>query len=379
MVFKKIDIHPHNLQSRIKGFEKYAPSKQEYDSVIEHLRLLSLGEITGKEVSEKRQRKLLDMFIMFFKHSKKPTSKLTLEDLRNYKLNLLNDKIKKENGEPYGDKTKEDCTETIARYLECNSPKKVSSWASKTQTFRKWFVIRAKKTTPETLEESEVKKLIEACETNDGKFLIAILFDSGCRIEEFLNIRFEDITKPTSNFPYYKIDFKEEYSKTNGRNIGMYCDFSSQIFANYLEEIKKGDNKDLVYPKNYGAVRMFLKRLGQRVLNKRVHPHIFRKSSATYYANKMNRQQLYVRLGWDFASPMGDIYIRRAGVDEAKVKDVMLNDDLSVLKKENKELETKLGIIKEFAEKDKMLNDKKLKALARTMELLRKDMSQLAQ
>ena len=82
---------------------------------------------------------------------------------------------------------------------------------------------------------------------------------------------------------------------------------------------------------------MFLTRLGKRILNKRVHPHMFRKSSATFYASKLNRQQLCKKFGWTFSSDVVDVYINRAGVDEFEVKDVMLNDDISVLRKEQQE------------------------------------------
>ena len=51
-----------------------------------------------------------------------------------------------------------------------------------------------------------------------------------------------------------------------------------------------------VFNKNYDAVRMFLTRLGMKALHKKVHPHLFRHSSATYYAPKLNRQELAARM-----------------------------------------------------------------------------------
>ena len=47
--------------------------------------------------------------------------------------------------------------------------------------------------------------------------------------------------------------------------------------------------------------------------------HLFRHSSATYYADKMNRQQLCIRYGWAFSSDMPDIYISRAGVESVEL------------------------------------------------------------
>ena len=347
MSYEKISIHPLDLESRKNLLKRHTPNIKEHEAILDHLRLLANGEITGKNVGERRQVKLIDMFALFFKHCKKQSSILTKEDLRKFKEDLFNDKIRKENGNAYSDETKEDCTETIVRYLEVKYPEKMSKWASPTMPFRKWFVIRATKKTPEYLSEDEIEKLYQSTKTIEGKFIIAGLFDSGARIEEFLNIRFEDIEKPTINFPYYKIDFKEEYSKTEGRKIGMYWKHSTEAISKYLELIEKKDIKQRIIESEYDALRMYLMRLGKKVLGKRLHPHLIRKSSATYYADKLNRQQLCVRFGWKFSSEMPDIYISRAGVDEGKVKEVRFNDDLNVMKKDNSELNTKSNLMRE--------------------------------
>jgi len=350
MAFQKVSIHPLDLESRKKGLRKHLPTESEYNKILEHLRLLANGEITGKPIGERRQVKLIDMFSLFFKNINKSSATFTKEDLSKFKELLLNDKIRKENDNPYSDETKEDCTETIVRYLEIAYPEKVIKWASPTKPFRKWFVIRASKKTPEYLTEQEIETLYNTCKTIEGKYLIAVLFDSGARIEEFLNIRHEDIERPTANFPYYKIDFKEEYSKTDGRKIGMYWAKSTEAIGKYLELMEKKDSKEQVMKNEYDAVRMFLSRLSKKVLNKQVTPHLLRKSSATYYADKLNRQQLCKRFGWKFSSEMPDIYISRAGVDESQVKEVMFNDDLNVIKKENSELKTKYDMLKQGIE-----------------------------
>lgn len=359
MPYNKIEVHGFNFDSRVKLFQRVCP--KESKKVMEHLKQLGNGEITGRVVSEQRQRKLLDMFTLFFKNYKKDLSKVTYADLKKFKEDFLNDVILKVNGEPYSDKTKEDCVESIRRYIEVEYSEAVPKLKSKTLPFRKWFVIRAKKRTPETLSEEEVEKLYESSKTIEGKFLIAVLFGAGCRIEEFLNLRFEDIEKPTQNNPYYRFDFKEEYSKTEGRKIGLYWKHCNEIISKYLSICEDKEPKNQIFPKEYDAVRMFLGRLGKKALGKRVNPHLFRKSSATFYADKLNRQQLCIRFGWKFSSDMPDVYISRAGVDEEKIKDVMLNTDLSKMEKENQELKTKQDILEKDFEKMKNLLGKVLK------------------
>jgi len=348
MVFQKVSIHPLNLDKSKKKFQEVAPTKQEYQSVMEWVRELTIE----KELTERRQVRLIHDMSLFFKIYKKATNKVTREELQTLKENLLNDKIVKQNGSPYSDSVKEGITETLVRYLEFKYPKKMNSFISKNnKPLRQWFIMRSKKKTPEILTEEEIKKLYNEAKPLWQKYAIAVLFGSGMRIEEFLNVRFEDIEQPSKSFPYFQIDVREEYSKTLGRKIGMYWEHCTEAITKYLASIDKKDNKNRILEVNYDAVRMALGRLGKKVLDKRVHPHMFRKSSATFYASRLNRQQLCKKFGWTFSSDVVDVYINRSGVNEVEVKDVMLNDDISVLKKEQQEMESKfMAREKEYAE-----------------------------
>jgi len=334
MPFEKIDIHPINLERSKLNLKKYAPTEQEYKTSLKWLENVSIE----KSLSARRQERLLHDLVLFFKIYKKPTNKITKEDLVKLKESFLNKKILSNDDKPYSDSVVEGLTETIVRYLEDTYPKRMNEFISSTnKPLRSWFIMRGKKKTPEILNENEIKKLYKETNLLWQKYAIAVLFGSGARIEEFLNFRFEDFEEPTKNFPYWQVDIKEEYSKTLGRKVGLYWDYCTEAIAKYLASIERKNVKDRVLEVNYDAVRMFLTRLGKRVLNKRVHPHMFRKSSATFYASKLNRQQLCKKFGWTFSSDVVDVYINRAGVDEFEVKDVMLNDDISVLRKEQQE------------------------------------------
>lgn len=342
-MYQKIDVHPQDLENVKNKFKKRCPN--EYKHAFEYLRLLSVGEINqGREITEKRLIRVLYNLSLFIPKIKKPVDKWTKEDVREYIERLQNNKIKRINNQPYSDSTKSEVKIQIKNYLKWRLPKKYGELTG-------WISTRLKKKTPECLSESEIKKLYDSASSVEGKFLIAVLFDTGARIEEFLNIRNEDITLPNQNFPYYKIDFKEEYSKTEGREIGLYWKYSTEAIKNYLETLQDKNPKSPIFPKDYDAVRMFLTRLGRKVLNKRIYPHLFRKSSATYYADKLNRQQLCMRYGWKFSSDMADVYIKRAGIDEGIVKETMLNTNLSQVQRENEELKTKVGLTRDEIEK----------------------------
>lgn len=354
MAFVKIEIHKINFELAKKIFQKRFPREAKHTSKF--LQLLSVGEINqGKQIGEKRQLKYLYALSVFLTHFKKPLATITKKDMRYFIDRLNKDEIKKINEEPYSDSTKLDIKIILRTYLKWRLPNKYADLTN-------WFDTRTKKKTPEYLAEIEIEELYNACPTVSEKFLISVLFDSGMRAEEFLNVRFEDIIEPTENFPYYKIDVKEEYSKTDGRTVGLYWKLSTKIIREYLSKCDRSP-KEPVYVKEYNAVRMFLTRLGKRVLNKRVHFHIFRKSSATYYAPKLNRQQLCIRYGWKFSSDMPDIYIKRAGIEEEEVKTKILNTDLEKLEKVNQELQTKFALMKDYSEKKIQELSEELKSL----------------
>jgi hypothetical protein len=67
-------------------------------------------------------------------------------------------------------------------------------------------------------------------------------------------------------------------------------------------------------------------------LGRSIHFHLFRHSSATYYADKLNRQQLCIRYGWTFSSRMPDIYIARAGVDMQDLDERFTSTEIGTVK-----------------------------------------------
>jgi len=60
---------------------------------------------------------------------------------------------------------------------------------TKTKNIAGWLDTRDKKKTPDYLTEQEIIKLYKNCKNPSERFLITVLFDSGARIEEFLNIK----------------------------------------------------------------------------------------------------------------------------------------------------------------------------------------------
>ena len=133
-----------------------------------------------------------------------------------------------------------------------------------------------------------------------------------------------------------RIALKEEYSKTKGRTIALYWRHSLEAVREYLEERMASGPRpdDPVFAGRYDGMRMFLLRLGKRVLRRRVHPHLLRHSSATDYATRLNRQELCYRYGWRFSSNMPDIYISRSGMETHQLDAKFTQTELSTLKED---------------------------------------------
>ena len=130
-----------------------------------------------------------------------------------------------------------------------------------------------------------------------------VLFDSGARAEELLNVRLK------REHVFWKEDLncymiRLEYSKTKPRTISL--PLSTSYMTSWLEVHPAKDNPQAqLFPMTYPAMKMVVSRLGRRALGKRVTPHMLRHSSATFYANKLkNPYKLCYRYGWTMASEM---------------------------------------------------------------------------
>ena len=101
-------------------------------------------------------------------------------------------------------------------------------------------------------------------------------------------------------------------------------------------------------------MRKWLNDIGKQILGRRVYYHLFRHSSSSYYADKLNRQQLCVRYGWAFRSPMVDRYINRTSLGEKEIEEKFekteiedLKVELEEFKHKNKLKDVEIGNLKE--------------------------------
>lgn len=354
----KIEIHKnHVVEKKLKAVDKWKVPKSTKKEIKAFVEKAKIGQVNeGKKLSDRTISKYLTLLKKSLEILNKPTSKITKTDIEKFDKKLSSENLK----------SATDYKVVLRIFLR---------WKlglTKANNLAGWLDTRQKKKTPDYLSKKEIFKLYKNCKNLSERYLIAVLFDSGARAEEFLNIRYEDIQLPDKNQNFVKITFKEEYSKTKGRTISLYWAHSLEAISDFLKEREQESIKsnEPVFNKNYDAMRMFLYRLGKKVLNKDIYPHLFRHSSATFYASQMNRQELCYRYGWAFSSDMPDVYISRAGMNNKELDEKFEITELG-------ELKTKLS--KEEFERKKLQeeNEKKEKEYARMFSNLKKEIEGL--
>lgn len=145
--------------------------------------------------------------------------------------------------------------------------------------------LKRRKNIPEVLSTVEIKSIIEAIPNNPkgmrDKTIFKLLFATGCRISEILEMKIEDI-----DIDYKYLRVKGKGSKT--RIVPIYIEAGIETKF-YIENIRnqfiKNDIKD-DYVVFAGVSRQsFWKRLKEYAINakieKNVYPHIIRHSVAT--------------------------------------------------------------------------------------------------
>jgi integrase len=337
----KIRAHADGLLARKRSLTRWRIPESTKKELLAFLQDLELGKVNrGRKISAAAQLKYLNVLKVSLEWFGKPTVRLTAKDVERFESALSADRVTSRSREhPYAHATKVGIRKGLKVFLRWRLGQ------AKALKLAGWLDTRDKEKTPEFLTEQEVEQLYRKCRTSEQRYLVVLLFDSGARAEEFINIRREDIQLPEGKSNFVKLTLREEFSKTKGRTVSLYWRHSLEAVTEYLNErVAHGlQPQDPIFDTKYDAMRIFLARLGHKVLQRRIHPHLFRHSSATYYATKLNRQELCYRYGWRFSSNMPDIYISRAGMENreldmkfTKTEIGDLKDDFTKIQQETK-------------------------------------------
>jgi len=190
----------------------------------------------------------------------------------------------------------------------------------------KWISIRIPKNhnklPEEVLNEKEITLMIRSCGNLRDKTLISVLYESGCRISEIANLKIKHIS-----FEEYGARLVVS-GKTGMRKILVIQ--SAPFLQSWLNIHPQNNNPEAylwISSKgnliSYTRICYLLKAISKQCgITKRIYPHLFRHSRATYLANKMSEAAMKSYFGWGADSKMCGIYIHMSGelTDEAILK-----------------------------------------------------------
>ena len=169
------------------------------------------------------------------------------------------------------------------------------------------------------LTEQDIKKMLDVTGDPRDAALIAVLYDSGARVGELLNMKIKDID--LQNTPGHA----RLLGKTGTRIVPLI--FSVPYLARYLDSYtsKKPDSplwrkigvwSNSTDPLDRAGVARVLEKAAKRAgISKRVNPHSFRHGRATWAANRLSDQQLKAYFGWTGGSRMAETYVALSARD----------------------------------------------------------------
>lgn len=307
--------------------------------LVEHLKLgKPLLNLNRKAIGQRTASKYVFWIGKLDEWFNKPFTSLTQEDIDEFRNKLRENKFRKLDGKPYDDDVK-------GKEIEGKALKTLLKFLGKQDMAMFSNGYKTQKETP-ALTKAEVEKVIARVKLRD-KVIWQLLFDSGCRIEEFLNIRFCDIKDDSLKAEgFYKVRIIK--SKTKPRTIGLTLPLSTELLNQWLDENKDklGTSQPLI-SLSYRHLWLMLVNNGQRILKKRVYPHLLRHSSATYYCHYLNQYQLCKRYGWSISSAEPRRYIDREGIEDESINHTVVAEENLTLLKQTNALKEQINLLNE--------------------------------
>ena len=169
------------------------------------------------------------------------------------------------------------------------------------------------------LTEQDIKKMLDVTGDPRDAALIAVLYDSGARVGELLNMKVKDID--LQGTPGHA----RLLGKTGTRIVPLI--FSVPYLGNYLNTYtsKKPDSplwrKIGVWSNSTepldrsGVARVLEKAAASAGITKPTNPHALRHARATWAANRLSDQQLKSYFGWTGGSRMAETYVALSARD----------------------------------------------------------------
>lgn len=264
--------------------------------------LLAQGYTAGRVV------KYLYSLVSICKKLAKPFNKAGSEDIKRYVVWLEKS--------DYAEWTKHDLKVILRKYLHWLGRNDVISWL-------KIKPAKNGKLPEEVLTEDDIKVIAETAYTARDRAFILSLYESGCRIGEFLPLKLKHV-----NYDKYGAVIRVT-GKTGDRWIRLVA--STLTLEGWMNEHPaKNDPEAYLWCKiptpnnpkwknnhlSYGFISRLLKELAEKGgVSKAVNPHAFRHSRATFMASHLKEPEMREFFGWEKDSDMPATYVHLSGRD----------------------------------------------------------------
>ena len=329
-----MDIHNYekNLQSRMKILkESNVLSERNKKFILDFVNVLVIDNL-----SKPRLMKYLEILRILGKKLDKDFDKATKEDL----MKIVGE-IQRKDYSPWTKQTYKVILRRFYKWLygmkESKDYPEIVSWVNIRMN-------RAECRLPsdgDLLTQEEVEKMIESSTQPRDKALIAVLWESGARISEIGTLTFKQV-----KFDKHGVILTVK-GKTGSRPIRLIWGVSylstwlnSHPFRNEKSSpiwINIG-SKNHRKPMSYSNIRQLFVEISRRSeIKKRIHPHLFRHSRATFMANYLTEFQMNKYFGWIQGSKMPATYVHMSGKN---LDDAILQ--MNGLQKKEDEEETRL-------------------------------------
>lgn len=212
--------------------------------------------------------------------------------------------------------TKYDYKRSIKKFFRWLGKEELVSWLRCSD-------VKNRRLPEEILTEEDIKKMIDAARTPRDRAIVSVLYESGCRVGEFLSMKIKHIS-----FDRYGA-VVVVHGKTGYRRIRLVS--SVPYLAEWLNMHPLKDNPEAwvwISPNDfrrlpYNSLRTILRNIAEKSgIKKKVNPHAFRHARATHLANFLTEAQMKEFFGWVQDSDMASVYVHLSGrdVDRAILK-----------------------------------------------------------
>ncbi len=250
-----------------------------------------------RNLSEGRIRKYMLVFDEIEK-LKINLKRLTKNDIDKYFFYLMKSKYKE-----WTIVTKWKCFKRICKFVKNID---LSEWYIKTPNIE-----------PEILSLDEIKAIIENLRNFRDRLIVMLLYESGMRISELLNLKKGDVI-----FDFYGALLRV-HGKTGVRYIRVVK------IAELLRIYINLSASERLFEITERAVLKNIKKACEKAgIKKRVYPHLFRHTRATHLAKYLTESELKAYFGWSKYSNMPAIYVHLSSrdVDEKIIKTSQIHD-----------------------------------------------------